>query len=131
MRQLTPAKQVEPQKQVTEETKVGSSGSDASDNYETGYDEDINGPKVKPPKKNLFTSKFFKKVNDLPEIDDGDSQMDGDDENDESAGEFDWFQDISTRQQFLKTPKTAPSNSKKRTRTTPTDTKKIKKGKQQ
>ena len=57
--------------------------------------------------------------------------MDGDDENDESAGEFDWFQDISTRQQFLKSPKTAPSNSKKRTRTTPTDTKKIKKGKQQ
>ena len=107
-RQLTPVKQSEAKLvKVTE-----SSDSDTSDNYETGYDEDMGGQnKTKLPKN--CKSKFFKKRKDLP----------SDDESGSDQG-FVW-DDLSVDQpadNFIK-PTSTPGISgarKERNRTSPT-----------
>ena len=80
-------------------TPKDSSESDNSDNYQTGYDEDHSGPKVQELNKCLAKSKFFRNMKALP----GDDE--GDDENEGSAEEFDWFDNLTSNgqaAQFLK-----------------------------
>ena len=101
--------------------EIRSSVSESNDNYETGHDEFTNGAKSKLPSKSLAKSKLFKRGKELPD-DDGDDESEGISED----GEYEWFTNLSVKNQaskFLKSADTPvnPKLIKKRQRTSPMD----------